>query len=89
MKPSPLTRNTGRVTTRPGSCFGFTRVLSSSSAGFVPLRKAMFLPSGDHAGDAAPFLSLVSAVGSPPVIGSSWICGAWPKLFEKLNPPKS
>jgi len=37
------------VTTRPGSCFGFAFAVSASSAGFVPLVKAMLRLSGDQA----------------------------------------
>ena len=64
--------------TRPGSFFGFARVVSSSIAGWVPLANAMRLPSGDHAGEDAPPLRRVSWVASPPDIGRRWICPGFP-----------
>ncbi|WP_336205398.1 hypothetical protein [Nonomuraea sp. LPB2021202275-12-8] len=37
--------------------------------------RAAVLPSGDHTGAPVPSGAAVSAAGSPPSMGSRWICG--------------
>ncbi len=49
----------------------------SSSSSFVPLAKAMVLPSGDQAGEPAPPGRSVSATASPPWVEMSESCGAF------------
>ncbi len=59
---------------RAGAFFG-SSFFSVSSAGCVALRNASRFPSGDHAGEAAPFASEVRSRASPPSIGSTQSCG--------------
>src|SRR5215467_14344215 len=59
------------------------------SSGVVLLWKAMFLPSGDHVGPAAPFGRSVIVHASPPASDSKAICGGLGLPVSSLSPPRT